>query len=68
MSIANFAPKIQVKSEGFKKTYYISYVGILDSIPDEYVDNLSDGFEFSIAPCGNVLQHNATEVSENGFK
>lgn len=67
VSIANFAPKIQVKSEGFKKTYYISYVGILDSIPDEYVDNLSDGFEFSIAPCGNVLQHNATEVSENGI-
>ena len=68
ISIANFAPKVQVKTSGlFKKTYFISYVGILDSIPEEYREYIKDGFEFSIAPCGTVLDHNATEVSEEGI-
>ena len=68
ISVANFAPKVQVKADGlFKKTYYISYVGILDSIPEEYREYIKDGFEFSVAPCGTVLDHNATEVSEEGI-
>ena len=67
VSLANFAPQIQVKSSGLKKSYFISYVGILDSIPEEYREYVNDGFEFSIAPCGEVLQHNATEVSETGI-